>query len=107
MFHSLGEFTYAVNRKGVEKLIPVVMEPVCRDTTKWQGVVGMRLGSRLYIDLSMDTSSPEFAANMKVLEDAVRSQVEEKKSLKNTSRHCSRDVLSQGTTELSRFTTES
>jgi hypothetical protein len=50
----LAEFTYSLNRKGVEKMIAVVMEPSCRDTSHWQGAVGLRLGATLYVDLSAD-----------------------------------------------------
>ena len=62
-----GEFSYALNRRRVEKLIPIVMEPACLDTSSWQGVVGMRLGSQLYIDLSMDANQPEFTSNLNAL----------------------------------------
>ena len=48
------EFEYACNRKGVEKMLSVVMEPECTDTTSWQGVVGGKFGSRLYYDFSSD-----------------------------------------------------
>ena len=30
------EFDYSLRRKGVEKMIPVVMEETCLDTSKWQ-----------------------------------------------------------------------
>ena len=48
------EFDYASRRKGIEKMIAAVMEPRCRDPTKWQGAVGMTLGGRLYKDLAED-----------------------------------------------------
>ena len=48
------EFEYACNRKGVEKMLSVVMEADCTDTSSWQGIVGGRFGSRLYYDFSSD-----------------------------------------------------
>ena len=56
-----AEFAYALNRKGVARIVAAVMEPRCRDTSMWHGVVGLRLGSRLYVDLSHDTHTEEFA----------------------------------------------
>ena len=47
-----AEFDYACNRKGVERMLAVVMEEDCTDSRTWQGAVGMRLGSTLYQDLS-------------------------------------------------------
>lgn len=44
------EFNYACNRKGVASMLAVVMEPECRDTNTWQGTVGGKLGSNLYVD---------------------------------------------------------
>ena len=35
-------------------MLAVVMEPACKDTKTWQGVVGGKLGSRLYCDASED-----------------------------------------------------
>jgi hypothetical protein len=49
-----AEFDYACNRKGIERLVPVVMEGGCREPRSWHGAVGMRLGSQLYVDLSRD-----------------------------------------------------
>ena len=43
------EFDYASRRKGVEKMIVVVMEPCCLDTKSWQGVAGGKLGVRASI----------------------------------------------------------
>ena len=54
MHGSKYEFEYACNRKGVAAMVPVVMEPACKDTTTWEGVVGGKLGSRLYVDGSVD-----------------------------------------------------
>ena len=38
----------------VEKMLSVVMEADCTDTSSWQGIVGGRFGSRLYYDFSSD-----------------------------------------------------
>ena len=63
------EFDYASRRKGIEKMIAAVMEPRCRDPTKWQGAVGMTLGGRLYKDLAED----DVAAGVQALmEEIVR-----------------------------------
>eukprot|EP00051_Salpingoeca_urceolata_P001423 m.40845 g.40845 ORF g.40845 m.40845 type:complete len:293 (+) comp11411_c0_seq1:128-1006(+) len=48
------EFMHAVRRKTVEKLIPVVMEPRCKASTRWGGPVGFNLGGHLYVDFSED-----------------------------------------------------
>ena len=49
-----AEFDYATHRKGVERVLPVLMEAGCRDSRQWQGAVGMRLAGQLYQDLSED-----------------------------------------------------
>jgi len=54
-----AEFDYACNRKGVERLLPVVMESECSDPRAWHGAVGMRLGSQLYVDMSDDAKLAE------------------------------------------------
>ena len=51
-----AEFDYACNRKGVERMVAVVMEAGCADTREWRGAVGMRLGGHLYHDLSADAA---------------------------------------------------
>ena len=62
------EFEYACLRKGVAKMITVVMEPCCRDTKKWQGGVGFNLGGRLYKDLSDD----EMKAMPQLIEEIIQ-----------------------------------
>ena len=52
--HSKFEFAYALNRKGVQKMVAVVMEPRCLQTQSWQGVVGGKLGGRLFYDFVSD-----------------------------------------------------
>ncbi|KAL1503635.1 hypothetical protein AB1Y20_012109 [Prymnesium parvum] len=48
------EFDYALRRKGVERMIPVVMERCCLDTSSWRGAVGGKLGGTLYVNLTSD-----------------------------------------------------
>ena len=48
------EFDYALQRKGVNFMIPVVMEPCCLNTSTWKGKVGGKLGNKLYINLTSD-----------------------------------------------------
>ena len=48
----LLQFDYTLRRKGVEKMIAVVMEKSCRNPRDWAGAVGGKLGGLLYIDLS-------------------------------------------------------
>lgn len=73
------EFGYAVRRKGVGRIIPVVMEPQCRDPTKWKGVVGGRLGGLLYVDCSTDEllngSMPRLIAEISKAQSATGSTV--------------------------------
>jgi hypothetical protein len=49
-----AEFEYALRRHGVKRMLAVVMDPECRDTSSWTGAVGFRLGSQIYHDLSGD-----------------------------------------------------
>ena len=49
------EFEYAYQRKTVENLIPVVMEPDCTSPASWDGPVGAVLGTQLYIDCTGDS----------------------------------------------------
>jgi hypothetical protein len=48
------EFEWAQRNKGRYKMIPIVMEPRCQDTTKWFGLVGSTLGGTLYVNHSSD-----------------------------------------------------
>ena len=48
------EFDYSLRRKGVAKMVAVVMEPSCRNTNEWSGTVGGKLGGLLYTDLADD-----------------------------------------------------
>ena len=51
----LLEFRHAARRKGSSKLIAVVMEDVCSDSSEWEGPVGMNLGGHLFFSYTNDT----------------------------------------------------
>ena len=50
-----SEFDYAANRKGSSKMIAVVMEDACSDSSEWDGPVGMHLGGELYFSYKNDS----------------------------------------------------
>lgn len=50
----LYEFSHASQTKGRAKMIPVVMEPRCKDTGAWFGKVGQNLGGLLYTEYVRD-----------------------------------------------------
>ena len=56
----LYEFSYSVRIKGPHKMIAVVMEDRCKDTSSWHGQVGGDLGGSLYVanwdDASFESS---------------------------------------------------
>jgi hypothetical protein len=54
-------------------MVPVVMEPRCRNVSDWQGVVGGKLGGRLYIDFTSDEPA--------TFDTAVASLIEELKQM--------------------------
>lgn len=55
------EFDTAVLERGRSNMISVVLEPSCRDTSKWAaGVVKGKLGTKLYIDLSANEDDDSF-----------------------------------------------
>lgn len=47
-----AEFQYACQRLGIDKMVCVVLDPDMRDTARWCGPVGLRLGGSLYVDFS-------------------------------------------------------
>jgi hypothetical protein len=68
------EFDYALRRSGVARMLSVVMEPSLRDPREWTGVVGGKLGGRLYVDLSQD--GPQFDRGLERLLAEMRTVVE-------------------------------
>jgi hypothetical protein len=49
-----NEFDYAIRRLGAAKVIPVVMDPRCKDSNAWTGAIGFKLGGQIYFDMSAD-----------------------------------------------------
>ena len=48
------EYDYSVRRKGIKNLIPIVMEPNCKNLHNWHGSLGATLASQMYIDYTND-----------------------------------------------------
>ena len=61
------EFDYSVLRKGVGKMVAVVMEPGMRNPKNWVGVVGAKLGTSLYVDLTGDHTDEDFTTGIQHL----------------------------------------
>lgn len=53
------EFNYAVMRRTTSRMIPVVMESGALDTRKWEGPLGMELGSHLYVRMTNEREMRE------------------------------------------------
>eukprot|EP00966_Prymnesium_polylepis_P054250 1254396-Prymnesium_polylepis.2 len=68
------EFDYALLRKGVRKIVAVVMEPDLRDTKTWTGVVGAKLGTSLYCDCSDNEATASFAKTVEQLAGEIRTR---------------------------------
>lgn len=54
-----AEFEYSLRRHGAKRMIAVVLDPACLDTSTWTGAVGFKLGSQIYHNLSGDTFGDE------------------------------------------------
>ena len=55
------EFDGALLERGRQKIIPVVMEPQCRQVSSWEpGTVKLKLGSKLYVSLVADDDDDEY-----------------------------------------------
>ena len=80
MDNCYAEFSYSLNRKGVERILPVVMEERCLDTRRWHGVVGLRLGSKLYLDCSEEAGTEGFETSLLQVVDEVRGSVNQMKA---------------------------
>jgi len=57
------EFDYAVQRKCVHNMIPVVMEHICTNTSTWTGGVGAYLSSKLFYDFTDDAKLNKYVDN--------------------------------------------
>ena len=54
------EFQHASNIKTRAKMVPVVMEKLMCDSTPWVGLVGINLGSEMYVDMSGDIENETY-----------------------------------------------
>ena len=45
-----GEFSYAVNRKGVKKILLCIVDKSCLDQSTWNGPFGLSCCDQLYVD---------------------------------------------------------
>ena len=52
-------------------MVPVVMEPACRNPKLWTGVVAGKLGGKLYVDLSGDVGCAAFADGVQRLANEI------------------------------------
>ena len=68
------EFDHALRRRGVARMVSVVMEPSCRDPKGRVGVVGGKLGGLLYVDLSADDE--RWGEGIEQLEENIRDVTE-------------------------------
>ena len=48
------EFSYAVNRKGIKQIIPIVMEEEMKNISTWDGALLFNLGDSLFVDFTGD-----------------------------------------------------
>ena len=85
-----AEFEYACNRKGVDRMLSVVTDPAALDARRWRGAVGMKLGTRLYVDLS-DDDDASFDRSLAKLVDEIRRNLEVM-----SHKHVPRDVSAVG-----------
>jgi tetratricopeptide (TPR) repeat protein len=58
------EFEYAYNRKGVNRMVAVVMEPDCAGPQSWDGSVGAILGLQLYVGATDSGKTKEQVADL-------------------------------------------
>jgi hypothetical protein len=59
-----AEFEYSLRRHGTRRMVVVVMDPSCVDTSTWTGGVGFRLGSQIYHNLSDDPVNGQALASL-------------------------------------------
>ena len=70
------EFDYSVLRKGVGRMVAVVMEPGVKNPRSWAGVVGAKLGTKLYVDLAADEAEGAFAAGVRHLTKEIQDRAD-------------------------------
>ena len=58
------EFDHAAQTKGRDKMIAVVMEPRCKDTKNWFGLVGAELRGSLFVDFTSDDMFDHAASDL-------------------------------------------
>jgi hypothetical protein len=63
------EFNYVSVSKLPRYIIPVVMEPECRDNSKWFGPVSAQLRSKLYSDFASDDTGCAEAAVTSIIKE--------------------------------------
>lgn len=62
------EFDYALRKKTIKKIVPVVMDECMRETSTWGMLVGYYLGGHIYIDISAELENKTYLSErMEVL----------------------------------------
>eukprot|EP00966_Prymnesium_polylepis_P134275 3103821-Prymnesium_polylepis.1 len=64
-------------------MVAVVMEPEMRDTKVWMGVVGGKLGTSLYVDLSADQADEKFASGVEHLAKEICDRIAESEAARS------------------------
>ena len=54
------EYQYSCSNKTVKKMICLVMEPCMRDPKKWEGILGLRFSTKMYIDMAGDLNNADY-----------------------------------------------
>ena len=70
------EFDYTVLRKGAGRMVAVVMEPSMKNPSNWVGVVGAKLGTKLYVDLAAHESEGAFTAGVRHLAKEIQARAD-------------------------------
>ena len=84
-------------RKGVRRMVAVVMEPGLRDTKAWTGVVGAKFGTSLYCDCSDNETTASFAQTVEQLAGEIRARsIDNFKLTASSSAYDLRDPLRRG-----------
>lgn len=75
------EFDYSARRKGIKNLIPIVMEPECKQLKNWKGVLGATLATVPYVDFSNDDML--YSCMRQILKRLHRKSLNDKVQLEN------------------------